>query len=156
VNEAFTELMKRSDIDQAMATYDDMTTKIRDKLTTELGRTWEQNDYLSGGGCESDFPGIGADGSTLNLPRWDSPGNLPDDQWDRAEKLVGEVGGAYGFHPKPAIIVNRPGDHDVVFRKPDGASIRFGTAVNTTLAVATGCHLTAEAHQRGGPKIRRR
>ena len=152
MNNAFTELMKRPDIEQAMTTYTEMTAKIRDALAAEFGRTWDQDDDLSGGGCESDFPGVDADGETRILPRWDSPGNLPDDQWARAEATVGKIAATYGFHPEPEILVNRPGDHEVVYRKPDGARITFGTAVNTPLSVATGCHLTAEAHQRGTPK----
>jgi hypothetical protein len=156
VNDAFSELMKRPDIEQAMTSYTEMITKIRDRLTADLGRTWEQNDDLSGGGCDSEFPGLDSDGETRILPRWDSPGNLPDDQWPRAEAVVGEIAAAYGFHPKPEILVDRPSDHEVVYRKPDGARITFGTAANTPLSVATGCHLTAEAHQRGTPKSGRR
>jgi PAS domain-containing protein len=151
MNDAFTELMKRPDIEQAVSTYAEMTTKIRERLTSDFGRTWEQRSDGGGGGCESEFPGVNADGETRNLPRWSSPGNLPDEQWSRAEGLVGEIAASYGFHVKPEIIVDRPGDHEVVYRKPDGALITFGTAVNTPLDVETGCHLTAEAHQRGKP-----
>jgi hypothetical protein len=80
---------------------------------------------------------------------WTLPGGIPDDQWSRVEILVGEIASAYGFHPKPEIVANRPNAHDVVYRKSDGARIEFGSGKNATLAVATGCHLTAEAHQRG-------
>jgi hypothetical protein len=49
------------------------------------------------------------------------------------------------------VVVNRSGEHDVTYRKPDGAWIGFGTAVNTTLTVATGCHLKPDARRRGTP-----
>lgn len=152
MNEVFTELMKRPDIDQAMTTYTEMTTKIRDRLATDTGRTWEQRSEGGGTACGSEFPGIDEDGGKRNLPRWLLAGQLTDEQWTHAATLVGEIAAGYGFQPKPEVVVDRPGEHDVVFRKPDGAWVGFGTAVNTTLTMATGCHLTAEAHQRGKPK----
>jgi hypothetical protein len=155
VNDNFTELMKRPDIEQAMTTYTEMTAKIRDRFAAELGRTWEQRGDLSGAACGNEFPGLDADGEIRSLPRWTSPGNLPDEQWSRAEQLLGEIAATYGFNSKPEVIVNRSSEHDVVFRKPDGALIMFGTAVNTTLRVETGCHLIAKAHQRGKPKSER-
>jgi hypothetical protein len=152
VNDNFTELMKRPDIEQAVTTYAEMTAKIRDQLATDVGRTWEQRSDGGGTACGNEVPGVDADGGKRNLPRWMLPGNLTDEQWTHAETLVGEIAAGYGFHPKPEVVVDRPSEHDVVFRKPDGAWMGFGTAVNTTLTVATGCHLTAEAHQRGKPK----
>jgi hypothetical protein len=155
VNDAFAVLIKRPDIEQTMAAYTEMTTKIRDRLTAEVGLAWQQDGELSGSACGNEFPGLDADAGTRSLPRWVSSGNLPDEQWNHAEVLVGEIAATYGFDAKPAVIVDRPSDHDVVFRKPDGALIMFGTAVNTTLRVETGCHLTVEAYQRGKPKPRR-
>lgn len=151
MNVAFTELMKRPDIDQAVTSYTEMTTKIRDRLTTDTGRAWEQRSEGGGTSCGNEFPGVDEDGGKRTLPRWMLAGNLTDQQWPQAETSVGEIAAGYGFNPRPEVVVDRPGEHDVVFRKPDGAWVGFGTAVNTTLTAATGCHLTAKAHQHGAP-----
>ena len=152
VSDAYDQLMQRPDIEQAQAQYTAMTTTIRDRLTAEFGRTWEQGGELSGSTCGNDYPGLDSDGQTLGLPRWESPGNLSDVDWPRAHNLVGQIAAGYGFNPAPKVFTDRPGDHDVVYGKPDGALLYFGTAVNTTVRVETGCHLTAEAHRRGSRK----
>ncbi|GAB3376324.1 LppA family lipoprotein [Amycolatopsis echigonensis] len=151
VSDAYDQLLSRPDIDQAQAAYTTMAKTIRDRLAAEFGRTWEQGGELSGSTCGNDYPGLDSDGQTLRLPRWDSPGNLPDADWPRAQALVGQIAAGYGFNSEPKVFTNRPGDHDVVFGKPDGALLHFGTAVNTTVRVETGCHLTAEAKKRGAP-----
>lgn len=151
VDEAFAQLMQRPDIEQAVATYEEMSAKVRERLTTELGRTWDKTSEGSASGCGSEFPDLSGDVDIRHLPRWSSKGNLPDDQWPRAEAIVGEIAEGYGFGRQPAVIVNRPSDHEVVYKKPDGAQISFGTAVNTPLDVRTGCHLKAEVRQRGTP-----
>ncbi|MFC4086250.1 LppA family lipoprotein [Amycolatopsis samaneae] len=155
VPDTYTKLMRRPDIDQAQATYTEMLTAIRDRLTAEFGRTWEQRGDLSGAACLNDYPGLNADGESRTLPRWLSPGNLPDNQWARAQTLLGEIATKYGFQPTPTIRVDKPGEHDVVYHKrdglPDETLLYFGTAKNTDISVSTGCHLTADAHRRGGP-----
>lgn len=151
MEESFAQLMQRPDIEQAVATYEEMSTKVRERLTSELGRTWEQTSEGSASGCGSEFADLGGDVDIRHLPRWSSKGNLPDDQWPRAEAIVGEIAEGYGFDKQPAIIVNRPSDHEVVYKKPDGAQISFGTATNTPLDVRTGCHLKAQVHKRGTP-----
>ncbi|WP_134667504.1 MULTISPECIES: LppA family lipoprotein [unclassified Amycolatopsis] len=152
VSDAYDQLMKRPDVDQAQAAYTAMTAAIRERLTAEFGRTWEQGGELSGGTCGNDYPGLDADGRELRLPRWDSPGNLPDNDWSRAQALVGQIAAGYGFNSTPKVFTNQPGTHTVAYGKPDGALLHFGTGKYTTLRVETGCHLTAEAHRRGGPK----
>jgi hypothetical protein len=57
----------------------------------------------------------------------------------------------YGPDSGPVVVKDQPSDHYATFRDPFGAEITFGTAVNTVLTVRTGCHLTAEAKQRGTP-----
>lgn len=151
VEESFAQLMQRPDIEQAVVTYEEMSTKVRERLTSELGRTWEQTSEGSASGCGGEFPDLSGDVDIRHLPRWSSKGNLPDDQWPRAEAIVGEIAEGHGFDKQPAIIVNRPNDHEVVYKKPDGAQISFGTATNTPLDVRTGCHLKAQAHKRGMP-----
>ncbi|WP_344430422.1 LppA family lipoprotein [Amycolatopsis minnesotensis] len=151
MSDAYRELMQRPDIEQAQEIYTTMLTTIRERLTAELGRAWKQGDDLSGSGCGNGYPGLDADGEIRRLPRWDSPGNLPDAQWPRAQELVGQIAATYGFNPAPKVFKDAPSNHDVVYRKSDGALLNFGTGKNTSVRVDTGCHLTVEAHRRGSP-----
>jgi hypothetical protein len=152
VNDQFAELLKRPDIEQVQADYQGMLSEIRDKLVREVGvANWVPDDEgLSGSGCGFDFPDIAAEGKVRRYSSGLSPGNIPDDKWPAAVSTVAGIAAQHGFGA-PEVVVDRPGDHEVSFKAPTNAQLLFGTAVNTTLSVTTGCHLTAEAHKRGTP-----
>ncbi|HEV7975251.1 LppA family lipoprotein [Amycolatopsis sp.] len=152
VNNQFAELMKRPDIEQVEAEYQNMLASIREKLVNEIGiAPWIPKDSQpSASACGGEFTEITTEGQRRNYSSGRSPGNLPDGQWSRAVALVGETAGQHGFGA-PEIIVDRPGDHEAVYKSTTGAELIFGTGTNTTLSVTTGCHLTAEAHKRGTP-----
>jgi hypothetical protein len=151
VPQQFAELLKRPDIDEATAHYEQMHEQIRARLSDKFGRNWEQYDKTSASACGFDHPGLNSDGETRRLASWRLPGKLSDSQWDQAVVIIGEVATGYGFDPKPEVVVNQPGDHTVIFHDASNAKLNFGSAVNTVLSVFTGCHLTAEAHRRGTP-----
>lgn len=67
-------------------------------------------------------------------------GGVPDAVWPRAADLVADIGGRYDFGPAD-VVVDAPGEHEIVLRGADGALLRFGTLKNATLQLATGCHL---------------
>jgi hypothetical protein len=152
VNDQFAELMKRPDIEQAEAEYLGMLNSIQEKLVSEIGiAPWIPKDTPpSGSACGGEFSEITTEGQRRNYSSGRSPGNLPDGRWPSAVALVGEVSGQHGFGA-PELIVDRPGDHEAVYKSATGAELIFGTGTNTTLSVTTGCHLTAEAHKRGTP-----
>jgi hypothetical protein len=152
VNDQFAELLKRPDIDQVEAEYQGMLTAIRDKLVREVGvASWvPDNEGLSGSACGFDFPDVGADGKVRRYSSGVSPGNITDEKWPAAVATVVGIAAQHGFGA-PDVVVDRPGDHEVSLKNPSNAQLLFGTAANTTLSVSTGCHLTAEAHQRGTP-----
>ncbi|MEW2506002.1 LppA family lipoprotein [Amycolatopsis sp. NPDC047767] len=147
----FNELMQRPDIEQEAARYQEMDQKIRGALTATFpALTWQQRTQIAGSACGAGYPGLGADGEVRGLPNWMAAGNIPDAQWDKAVNVVHGVAQGYGFD-SGQVIVSRPNDHEVVFRDRYQAELNIGTAVNTTLLVRTGCHLTAEAKKRGTP-----
>ncbi|HEX2297216.1 MAG TPA: LppA family lipoprotein [Pseudonocardiaceae bacterium] len=136
-------LAQRPTIEEMSAAYEQMQTRLRDRLSAELGPLrWVNRENRGGAGC-ADFPGAG--GQSLTLDRWTSEGNLPDAQWDRAVQIVAEVTGEYGFGP-PESVVDRPGDHEITATDRYGGGYQFGTARNTVLMVSTGCHLPADRH----------
>lgn len=151
----FAELMKRPDIDQAVARYEEMYAEVRRQLTAAIpSLQWQQTNPAGGAACGPDYAaldyGAREDAVIRGLGNWAADGNIPDAQWDHAVSVVRTVVQGYGFDTG-LVVVNRPSDHEVDFHDPDQAELGFGTAVNTTLLLITGCHLTAEAKSRGHP-----
>lgn len=155
--EQFNELLKRPDIDQAVAKYDEMYVKLRNQLTVIVpALTWRQTDDMSSSGCGNEFAAVNAglrtdDAVERGLPNWVAIGKIPDEQWSAVQAAADSILRGYGFDSGPIVVKNQPGDHYVTFRAPDGSEVTFGSAVNTGLTVRTGCHLTAEAKRRGTP-----
>lgn len=143
VDDKLATLAQRPTIEEVRATYEQMQTRLRDRLAAEVGPLqWANRENFGGAGC-ADFPNVG--GQSLTLDGWRSPGNLPDAQWDDAVRIVAEVTGEYGFGA-PETVVDRPGDHEITATDPYGGHYLFGTARNTVLLVSTGCHLPADVH----------
>ncbi|HEU0087144.1 MAG TPA: LppA family lipoprotein [Pseudonocardiaceae bacterium] len=139
-------LQQRPDIEQITASYEQMRTQIRQRLSAEVGPLqWTEEFGVDTRGCGFDFQEV--EGTTSrSLATWVSKGNLPDDRWDQAVRIIAEITDRYGF-AEPRVIVNRPSDHEIRVSDPYGGELIFGTAVNTILALNTGCHLAPEAHQ---------
>jgi Lipoprotein confined to pathogenic Mycobacterium len=152
IYEQFATLHQRPDIERAQSQYLGMLETIRTELVARVGiAAWQPDeDGLSGSACGFNFPDIGADGEIRRYSSGMSPGNIPDEHWADAVAIVAELAQPYGFGA-PAVVVDRPGDHEVSLRDSYGAELLFGTAKNTILSLSTGCHLTKAAHQRGTP-----
>ncbi|QUH00272.1 hypothetical protein HUO13_05095 [Saccharopolyspora erythraea] len=131
-------LQQRPSIEEVTARYDQMQRELRERLSAEIGSlSWTPREPMSNAGC-ADFPNLG--GETRMLESWRSSGNLPDANWPRAVRVVGEVTARYGFGAVE-VVVDRPGDHQITATDQYGGSYLFGTAKNTLLTVSTGCHL---------------
>jgi hypothetical protein len=155
----FAELMKRPNIDEAVARYDRMYTEIRRQLGAafpSLG--WEQTVAPRRSGCDAEFGAVDygsvLDAVSTSLGNWVAHGNLPDADWPRAVSMVDGIVRTYDFTSGPISPVNRSGEHEADFYDAYKAELVFGTAVNTTMTFSTGCHLTAQAKQRGRPAAR--
>jgi hypothetical protein len=117
--EQFSELMKRPDIDQAVARYDEMYTKARGQLKAVVpALTWRQT---------GDCPGQVVDGSSRQSRRErDSltcgtrPAELDGGRqhsrraWEQAVSVVRGIAQGYGFDAGE-VTVNRLSDHEIVF-----------------------------------------
>jgi hypothetical protein len=86
-----------------------------------------------------------SDGRTVFLPGLFLEGGVPDAVWLRAVDAVVAAAEGYGFGPAE-VVVDDPGEHEVVLRGERGALLRFGTLENATLQLETGCHLPANVH----------
>jgi hypothetical protein len=139
--ERLAELAARPSMEEMVARYEVMLARIAQRLSDELGPyPWERYDNASSAGCGFDFP-PGSGGDTRSLRDWQFDGNISDADWPRAEQIVREVVVEYGFTPFPGA-VDRPGHHITNAADTElGASFRLGTQVNTSMGLATGCHL---------------
>lgn len=151
----FSDMMTRPDIDQITQRYNDMLTTLRDRLVAELGTNpWIERPNSSGSAGCGEYPDVEPeDKESRHTSRWALDRNLSDEKWPGAVQIFAEVTGAQGFETPPQVIVNQPGDHEITTADPFGGDVIFGTKLNSTLQARTGCHPTAEAHQRGTPSI---
>lgn len=150
VNELFSTMMQLPDIETMESKYQGLLATIRERLVAEIGiRPWQQSGQMvSGSGCGGDLSALRGDGEIRRYRSGKSPGNIADADWPRALRLVASIAQEQGFGG-PATVVDRAGDHEVSLKDQYGAELLFGTAVNTTLSLSTGCHLTREARDRG-------
>lgn len=149
-DELFAELNRRPDIEAIDARYRGLLAAVRDKLVVEIGvRPWLPADgSVNASIGTGPFAWLGGDGEIRRYASGISPGNVSDVDWPRATAIVAELARPHGFGA-PTIVVDRPGDHEVSFPGEYGGELLFGTAVNTSLSLITGCHLTREAYLRG-------
>ncbi len=148
----FATLMQRPDIDQATAQYQQLSSELRQALSSAIPTLtpWSQFQGAVNAACGSDYPGIGDSGEILHLPIYTAPAGVTDAQWDQALNTVGQVAAKYGFDPKPQRLHDAPGDHDAIFHNVnDDGAITLDTAGQTVLGVSIGCHLTAAAKKLG-------
>lgn len=148
----FATLMRRPDIDQAATQYEQMGTELRAALSRGIPDLdhWQKDGDTSNSACGSDYPGINFDGQTRDLPDYVVSGNLADDKYEQALKIIAPIAQKYAFDPNPQRLLDKPGDHEAIFHNVhDDGSITFGTAKNTLLGLSLGCHLTAASKQRG-------
>ena len=148
IMDARSELAARPPVEDMIARYDEMLQRVRDRLDADLGPfAWYEADPRSWSGCGWDFSGLG--GHNTSSPLWGFDGNIPDDRWPHARQIVADIAAEYGFATAGLQIdtpaaPGAPGYHlsggvDTAL----GARYSFGTQVNTSLRVTTGCHPSA-------------
>jgi hypothetical protein len=134
------ELAARPTLEEMTARYDQMLQRIRDRLDTELGPfAWYEADPPTRGTCGPKFP-FQLGGRTTTSPLWVFTGNIPDDQWPHAKRIVADITAEYGFATM-GLQIDRPGDHLIHgFDTTLDAYYSIGTQVATALQVSSGCH----------------
>lgn len=146
------EMLTRPDIEQVSRRYEDMRMEIQGRLTSDIGLAPWTEDADSGArsSCRA-YPDVDTgDKESRSLPAWYVEANVPDEKWSQTLAIITEIAGKYGFGA-PQILVDNPGRHEISMRNGYGAETSFGTRINTSMLILTGCHLTAEAHKRGKP-----
>lgn len=138
------ELAARPTSEQILDRYSEMQQRIRDTLDSELGPfEWSVRRTGAESNCAYQFPGLG--GRNVFMDPWGFDGNIPDDQWPQARQIFADIAAEYGF-ATAGLQIDEPGRHSTGgVDETLGAQYRFGTNVNTTMQITTGCHLPATA-----------
>ena len=71
-------------------------------------------------------------------------GGVPEAAWPQAGTLVQQRAATFGFRAVD-VVVDRPGEHEIVLRGEWGSLLRFGSLKNATSSLETGCHLPDSA-----------
>lgn len=152
VNEMFSQLMQRPDLETAQAEYLALLERIRTRLVDDLGIKpfIPAEESVRGAACPGELSEVD-EAEVRFYPSAYSRGTISDADWPRAVEIVTSITSKHGFG-EPKTVVDRSGDHEVAIYDTYGAELIFGTAKNTIVGLTTGCHLTREAHQRGAPK----
>jgi hypothetical protein len=149
----FAELMKRPTLDEIAARYEEMRGKIRSKLSSDLGITdWIDKHDGRQSGCANEFPEVSSGDAVRSFMSFIiSPKSVPPEKWSAATAIVSEIGYGYGFGQK-GLQVDRAPHFEFELKDQYLAVLSLSTEKSTVLSVETGCHLTVEAKQRGGPR----
>lgn len=124
---------------QIVARYDEMQKKIRDRLDTAIGPfEWKIVRDGDNTGCGGNFSNL--NGIVVFMKPWGFDSPIPDTNWPRAEQIITSITTQYGF-TAPTLQIDQPGHHETTATDPSlGANYRFGTQINTTMQITTGCH----------------
>lgn len=144
----FDELMKKPTIDEAVQRYTEMQDRILRALSAAIPslRKWKEIEEGTGSGC------LDNEAKTTDLGRYVAYQKVPEEEWSNVVDTVRRIAVDYGFNDQPQVLRDKPGAHfEVLHNINDDSSITFGTEKNSILGVDVGCHLTAEAKQRGRP-----
>lgn len=144
------ELAARPALEEMTARYDQMLQRIRDRLDTELGPfAWYEADPPTRGTCGPKFP-FQLGGRTTTSPLWVFTGNIPDDQWPHAKRIVADIAAEYGF-ATAGVQIDTPATPGKAGHHVTGgvdtnldAQYRFTTNLNTVIRVSSGCHLATD------------
>lgn len=137
------ELRERPTAQAQVARLTEAQAALRAALDKDLGLgPWAASEPASTSGCPT-FPE--SDGEISYLEMLVLEGGVPDPVWPRAADLIAGIAARYEFGAVE-VVVDQPGEHEIVLRGEHGALLRFGTAANATLQLATGCHLPEQVH----------
>lgn len=137
------ELASRPSSEEVVARYEEMQQRIRDRIDAEIGPFgWYRVRDTSFSTCGFDFPhDLG--GQTVGIGPWGFDSGIPDADWPRAQQAITEITAEYGF-TELGVQINAPGRHKTTGADPVlGAYYEFGTEINTTMQITTGCHRPA-------------
>lgn len=141
----------RPAMEQILAEYEQMEEEVFATLEAELGaKPWGRAPNDDIGPVRSGCVVSDLKGETVARAVQSFAGAYASADWDRAVEIVQRVGERHGF-TELATIVHTETDVEVVGADQYGGRYVFGMAVNTVFSISTGCHVWAQAPEKGSP-----
>ena len=129
----------RPSMETMIKRYEGMRTEIFAALAEEFGaRGWKlspDNDEFD----ESFCPDVDPKGEIRYFPTYMFPGTYDAADWKASSALVERIGREHGFDDA-AVVVDKPGNYELVGEDDFGGRYTFGMATNTIFGLQTGCH----------------
>lgn len=134
------ELEQRPNLDQALASYEQLLTQIREGIT---GKNWAAAEPPELNGC-NDFSQDITAARTSTTTTWVLSSGISDELWPTAVANTTKLAKPAGFTTTETV-VDRPGDHEIAIQGPYGSVLHLSTLEVATLYIETGCHLTPDS-----------
>lgn len=133
------ELRAKGSAEDALARYEQQIAQTADQITQLVpGLNWKWNSASTTITCGGEFKDTGGVQVLTRHAYFDGP--IPDAAWGSALSLVRDTAASLGATDM-SVFTDRPGEHDVELVGANGAQVRFGTRVGSTLSARSDCYL---------------
>ncbi|MCF6386951.1 LppA family lipoprotein [Mycobacterium sp. MBM] len=136
------ELRAKGSAEDALARYEQQIAQTADQITELVpGLSWQWNSASTTITCGGELKDTGGVQVLTRHAYFDGP--IPDAAWTSALNLVRDTASALGA-TNMSVFTDRPGEHDIELVGANGAQVRFGTRVGSTLSARSDCYLRNE------------
>jgi Lipoprotein confined to pathogenic Mycobacterium len=136
------ELRAKGSAEDALARYEQQIARTADQIAQLVpGLSWQWNSTSTTITCGGELKDTGGVQVLTRHAYFDGP--IPDSAWDSALNLVRDTGSTFGA-TNMSVFTDRPGEHDIELIGENGAQVRFGTRIRSTLSARSDCHLRGD------------
>ena len=133
------ELRAKGSAEGALARYEQEIARTADQITKLVpGLSWQWNSASTTITCGGELSDTGGVQVLTRHAYFDGP--IPDTAWTRALDLVRDTAFTFGA-TRMSVLADSPGVHDVELIGENGAQVRFGTRIGSTLSARSDCYL---------------
>ena len=136
------ELRAKGSAEDALARYEQQIARTADQITQLVpGLSWQWNSTSTTITCGGELRDTGGVQVLTRHAYFDGP--IPDSTWASALNLVRDTASTLGATDM-SVFTDRPGEHDVEIVGENGAQVRFGTRIGSTLSARSDCYLRGD------------
>lgn len=133
------ELRAKGSAEDALTRYEQQIAQTADQITQLVpGLSWQWNSTSTTITCGGELKDTGGVQVLTRHAYFDGP--IPDSAWTNALNLVRDTASTLGATTM-SVFTDRPGEHDIELIGENGAQVRFGTRIGSTLSARSGCYL---------------
>lgn len=137
------ELRAKGSAEDALVRYEQQIARTADQIAQLVpGLSWQWNSASTTITCGGELKDTGGVQVLTRHAYFDGP--IPDSAWTSALNLVRDTASALGATDM-SVFTDRPGEHDVEIVGENGAQVRFGTRIGSTLSARSDCYLRGDA-----------